>query len=111
MASSAESISEIIAVEMAFLLSGRFSVRVASFPDMSRRSVSNIAAISLEVRAANSSRKRQPRRQGRAVQVILVHQRRMRILRANLVRHFERLRQPRRINSRIGARLSQRGKN
>jgi len=42
-------------------------------------------------------------RQELAVGVILVHQRSVRILRANLVRHFEHSRKPRRIDSGIGA--------
>src|SRR5258708_243371 len=86
-ASSAVCNSAIIWVEMALRFSGRFSVMVARFPVISRRSVEYIFE--------NTSS---------------IHERSMRILRANLIRHFEYLRQARGINARIGARFSQRCK-
>src|SRR5437879_2075863 len=105
--SSAVCNSAIICVETALRFSGRFSVIVARFPAISRRSVWYMAATSPDVRTENCSRIWQ----NHSVHVILVHQRCMRVLRANLVRHFERLGQPRRINSRIGARFAQCCKN
>src|SRR6266853_6876723 len=85
--SSAVCSSAIICVEMALRFSGRFSVMVARFPVISRRSVEYIFE--------NTSS---------------IHERSVRILRANVIRHFEYLRQPRGINARIGARFSQRCK-
>src|SRR5258708_24182229 len=87
-ASSAVCNSAIIWVEMALRFSGRFSVMVARFPVISRRSVEYIFE--------NTSS---------------IHERSVRILRANVIRHFEYLRQSRGINARIGARLAQRCKN
>src|SRR5437764_6155387 len=71
---------------MAFRFSGRFSVMVARFPAISRRSV--------EYMVKNS---------------FSIHKWCMRILCANLVGHFERLGQPRGIDAWIGACFPQRG--
>src|SRR5207249_9923029 len=68
--------------------SGRFSVMVARLPLISRRSVEYILGNTSSICKWG-----------------------MRILRANLVRHFEGLRQARRIDSGISARFSQRRKN
>src|SRR5438034_9245646 len=80
--------SAIIWVEMALRFSGRLSVMVARFPLMSRRSVEYILG--------NTSS---------------IYNWGMRILRADLVGHFDHSRQPRRIDSGIGTRLPQGGKN
>src|SRR6266568_213875 len=83
--SSAVWSSAIICVEMALRFSGRFSVRVARFPVMSRRSVEYMSETPPQLTSGD-----------------------VRILRANLVGHFECLGQSRRIYSRISAGFPQR---
>src|SRR6267154_3313720 len=86
--SSAVCSSAIICVEMALRFSGRFSVMVARFFVISRRSVEYIFG--------NTSS---------------IHKRGMRIFHADLVGHFEYLRQLRGIDARISAHFSEGGKN
>src|SRR5256885_15332215 len=85
--SSAVCNSAIICVEMALRFSGRFSVMVARFPAISRRSVEYMVGL------------------------LSIHKWCTRILRANFIRHFQCLGQPRRINADVVTRLSQRGEN
>src|SRR5882762_6175043 len=88
MASRAVCNSAIMGTEIALRFSGRFSVMVARLPAISRRSVEYIFG--------NTSS---------------VHKRGMRIFHADLIGHFEYLRQLRGIDARISARFSEGGKN
>src|SRR5205085_6263572 len=74
--------------EMALRLSGRFSVMVATGPELSRISVENINSYLLSV-----------------------HEGSMSIVCANLIGHFEGLRKPRRLDSGVGPGFAQRRKN
>src|SRR5437016_11625002 len=80
--------SAIICVEMALRFSGRFSVMVARLPLISRRSVEYILGNTSSICKWG-----------------------MRVLRADLLGHFDHSGQPRRIDSGIGTRLPQGGKN